>query len=255
MDQAKRLINAILRPAGLTVTRISTLASPPARYAFEIDETFRGVFREGVSASGSTHDPNKIHKRMYNAVQFLRHTRDLCGAVAECGAFQGLSSFVFCEFIRLDAPDFKGEGYHVFDSFSGLSTPTAPDHPVNPAAGAGAPTYRRAGAFQATLETVRNTLRDYPAIAYHPGWIPDSLAGVPDRQYRFVHLDLDLYEPTKGALAYFYPRMIQGGIIVVDEYGVLRWPGARLAVDEFCREHGVTPAVSLTTGNGALIKK
>jgi hypothetical protein len=34
-----------------------------------------------------------------------------------------------------------------------------------------------------------------------------------------LNLDVDLYAPTRVALECFGPRMVQGGIIVLDEYG------------------------------------
>jgi hypothetical protein len=105
------------------------------------------------------------------------------------------------------------------------------------------------------LEVVKATLSDFPSIAYHQGWIPQSFAAVEECEYKFVHLDLDLYEPIKGGLEYFYPRMVRGGAIVVDEYAIPRWPGAKKAVDEYCTENDLAPAISLTTGNGVLIKK
>ncbi|MFN2499553.1 MAG: hypothetical protein ABR557_10740 [Pyrinomonadaceae bacterium] len=45
--------------------------------------------------------------------------------------------------------------------------------------------------------------------------------------------------------------MTKAGVIVIGEYAIPRWPGAREASDEFCMEHDVITPVSLTTGNGA----
>src|SRR5688572_31529904 len=42
--------------------------------------------------------------------------------------------------------------------------------------------------------------------------------------------DVDVYQPTRDSLEYFYPRLVTGGILVCDDYG---WPGARKAVDDF----------------------
>lgn len=261
MDGVKKTVKKVFRSAGLEVTRITTPA-PPApnatphfNYDFETDETFKSIFREGVRRSASTHDPNLVHQRLYNTVQFLKHTMDLEGHVAECGVFRGLSSFVFCNFIRLFNPPFDGRQYHIFDSFEGLSEPTEADAISRSEYGEMGTHCQPRGAFSGALEVVKATLSDYPAIEYHRGWIPESFSGIADHQYKFVHLDLDLYEPIKGGLEYFYPRMVQGGAIVVDEYAIPRWPGARRAVDEYCSEHGLAPAVSLTTGNGVLIKK
>jgi hypothetical protein len=61
--------------------------------------------------------------------------------------------------------------------------------------------------------------------------IPKSFASAAERIYKFVHLDLD--EPIKGAVEYFYPRMVKGGVIDIDEYGIPRWPGARRLLTSF----------------------
>lgn len=249
----------MFRSAGLEVTRLTPAPRPDTvqyfNYDFETDETFKAIFRDGVIKTASTHDPNVVHQRLYNTVQFLKHTMDLEGDVAECGAFRGLSSFVFCNYIRLFAPDFDGRRYHVFDSFEGLSDPNEKDAICRNEYGALGTHCQPRGAFSGAIDVVKATLSEYPAIEYHCGWIPESLSNVEERQYKFVHLDLDLYEPIKGAVEYFYPRMVQGGAIVIDEYAIPRWPGARRAVDEYCSEHNLAPAVSLTTGNGVLIKK
>jgi O-methyltransferase len=253
--RVKRAVKRIFRAYGFEVVRHSPPSSSRKSYYYETDETFKHIFRQGVKSSGSTHNPEVVHQRLYNALQFLRYTLDLNGDVAECGSFKGLSSYLFCNYIRLADPDFRGGGYHVFDSFQGLSLPSQHDIIANEEYDAAGQPFLRAGAFHGSLETVKTTLRDYPLIEYHPGWIPESFAGVAERKYKFVHLDLDLYDPIKGAVQYFYPRMVKGGVIVIDEYGLPRWPGARKAVDEFCKTHDTMTPISLTTGNGVLIKK
>ena len=46
-----------------------------------------------------------------------------------------------------------------------------------------------------------------------------------ETRYRFVHIDVDIYEPTYACLEYFHPRMVEGGLIVIDDYGFPSWPG------------------------------
>jgi len=258
MDRPKRAAKKILAAVGLDLRKRSSAtpgATTSSNFGFEIDETFKSIFRKGVKASASTHDPEVVHQRLYNAVQFLGYTLDLDGDVAECGAFQGLSSYLFCSYLRLASPDFDGRGYHIFDSFQGLSQLREQDLVSAEAAGASHSEYKKVGAFHGSLEVVKATLLDFPQIEYHRGWIPESFAGIPEKNYKFVHLDLDLYEPIKGSVEYFYPRMVKGGVIVIDEYAIPRWPGARKAVDEFCQLYHLVTPVALTTGNGVMIKK
>lgn len=68
-----------------------------------------------------------------------------------------------------------------------------------------------------------------------------------------MHIDVDLYQPTLDSLAFFYPRLISGGICFFDEYGLLSCLGARAAVDEFLRDKP-EPIIELATGQAVLVK-
>jgi len=70
----------------------------------------------------------------------------------------------------------------------------------------------------------------------------------------FVHIDVDLYQPTLAALEYFYPRLAAGGIIVCDDYGSLSFPGAYKAVEEFSRKYN-EPILRFTTCQAVIIKE
>ena len=45
-----------------------------------------------------------------------------------------------------------------------------------------------------------------------------------------VHLDFDIYEPTRAAIEAFFPRMPKGAVIVFDELNHPKWPGETMAV-------------------------
>jgi hypothetical protein len=48
--------------------------------------------------------------------------------------------------------------------------------------------------------------------------IPNYLIENPELKIAFLNIDLDCYEATLTSLEYFYPRLIQGGILVLDNY-------------------------------------
>ena len=53
--------------------------------------------------------------------------------------------------------------------------------------------------------------------------IPDKVnAGPPNF---LLNLDVDLYEPTLIALEHLYPKVISGGVVIVDEYAMPGFPG------------------------------
>ena len=48
-----------------------------------------------------------------------------------------------------------------------------------------------------------------------------------------LHIDTDIYEPSKKALEILYERVVIGGVVIADDYGVA---GETLAFDEFFME-------------------
>ena len=249
----KSLIKSLVERAGFDIVRRPKIKSKSSikKFYFESDDNFISLHKKAIELTESTHNP--MHERLYNTVQFLIHTLSLEGEIVECGCFKGLSSYMFCNYARQILGEFSGENYHIFDSFEGISEPSVNDLITSSEFGKEGEAFKVAGSYRGSLEDVKKTLGDFPNINYHPGWIPNTFQGLPERRYKFVHLDLDLYEPIRPSIDYFYPRLVPGGVIVVDEYGFPRWPGAKRAVDEFCSEHAINP-IELTTGNGVLIK-
>jgi O-methyltransferase len=213
------------------------------------DAAFDEIYLAGVLATRTSPVPLRRRDRFLLLVRELDKTLALEGLVAECGCFRGLSSFLLCSRLKRSAPAFDGAGYRIFDSFRGLSEPGHEDSLAQ--AGASAPHANdvRAGRFAASLEEVRHALAAFPGVAYFPGWIPAAFP-VDEARYRFVHIDVDLYQPTRDSLEYFWPRLVPGGRVVCDDYN---WPGGRRSVDEFCAAHGVVAGV--TSSQQAVIER
>lgn len=234
------------------------LADTEATLLYEVDEQFHSLYDEGIGVTRTPERNEKRRLRFYNLIQALRSIHGLDGDVIECGAWRGLSSLLMCRYLERETPGFAGAGYHVVDSFQGLSAPGAEDVVDRDLVLKGrqrrGAAVKHAGAYAASLAQVRETLRDYPEIRYHEGWIPAVLDLLPAARYRFVHVDLDLYEPTAGALEYFYPRLVPGGLMVCDDYGSLFWPGARRAVEEFGSRHDAR-FLALSSGQAIFVKR
>jgi hypothetical protein len=52
-----------------------------------------------------------------------------------------------------------------------------------------------------------------------------------------VLVDCDLYESYWQTLSFFWPKLKSGGMVFLDEYYSLKFPGARIATDEFLQAH------------------
>lgn len=227
---------------------------PVPKLLYQVDSFFNELYDRGLEITG-TPEAKRRRERFYNLVQFLLVSSELDGLVAECGCWKGLSSFILSHYLKREKPSFDGEGYHIFDSFSGLSKPTQVDALSEALTAELTEKFGRVeGAYSASLPEVKTALAEFPKIEYHEGWIPSVFDSLSEGSYRFVHVDLDLYEPTRASIEYFYPRLVNGGLIVCDDYGSLLWSGARQAVDAYCTESGV-PFIRVSTGQAVIWKR
>jgi hypothetical protein len=190
-------------------------------------------------------DP-QIKDRKFVLYSMARALSSLPGDTAECGVFDGGSSFLMC----LPWEGSSEHHHHVFDSFEGLSKPEDADLPEDPTA-----YLWQAHDLAVPLETVKRNLRRFDFVRYYPGWIPERFGEVADRRFSFVHVDVDLFQPTYDAVAFFYPRMVPGGIILCDDYGSTICPGARKAFDDAVRGTPEGRVIELTTGQGFIVKR
>jgi hypothetical protein len=210
-----------------------------------------------IKASDTPVSPWKTFARIQgaaNLAHYFLHSLTLDGARAECGVFQGFSALFVCRAAALTAGRFAGEGFHLIDSFEGFPKPRAEDFiPIRRGDETGNAPAFKAGDAAVSFEAVRGVFRDFPGIRFHRGFIPQVLSELPDTRWAFVHIDVDLYEPTRASLEYFYPRMVTGGVIVCDDYGSKLFPGARKAWESYCEAKGIA-FVTLETGQSVLIK-
>lgn len=88
------------------------------------------------------------------------------------------------------------------------------------------------------------------------GYFPDTVeASHEARTYAAVSLDCDLYEPMKAGLDFFYPRMAKGGLFLLHDYSSRHWPGAKQAVDEFCKDKDERVILMPDKSGSAFIRK
>lgn len=223
-ELAERIFN-ILAP-GIKVSEFG-------RTYFE-DRDFAAVYERFGAGNYRAYD------RHWTVEQFARHAVSLGGTFAECGVYQGATANLIARSLRLHGA--SGLQLHLFDSFSGLSDPTSIDG-----------SYWRGGDMAVSIEVVRANLAEWSdSIVLHPGWIPSRFSDVSAERFAFVHIDVDLFEPTRDSLIFFYERMLPGGIILCDDYGFASCPGARRAMDDFFKSTRET-IVHLPTGQGLVI--
>ncbi len=180
------------------------------------DERFNAVRRHLIPGI-----PDDRCYVLFNAAQGIS---PLSGDIAECGSRKGKSA----RFILEGLGDLSQRTFHIFDSFEGLSKPAQQDRKVS------GDTVWKSGDLATSQDVLLNNLdRFRNTISIRKGWIPERFSDVHERHFVFVHIDVDLYQPTRDSLEFFYDRMVPGGVIICDDYGSSSCPGAKKAFDEF----------------------
>jgi hypothetical protein len=172
--------------------------------------------------------------------------RDVPGAFAECGVWRGGS--VMAMIYALQELGRDDRDIYLYDTFDGMTAPGPADNsPVDPHAlqtwGEAERTGRRAWpqffgseVFDEASTRERVVATGYPPHRLHfiRGRVEETLPEQAPAELALLRLDTDWYESTRHELVHLYPRLVDGGVLIVDDYG--HWAGARRATDEFFSE-------------------
>ncbi len=218
---------------------------------YEVDLDFNNLYSLALEKTQMQQKTNTLKKeRNYILYQLINQVLSarLDGYIAECGCWRGLSAYEIALSIKKYAAQKK---FLLFDSFEGLS-----DFKEEDIKNSGLDARWRQHAKElivCSLQQVQHNLQEFDFIEYHKGWIPATFKGHENQKFAFVHIDVDLYEPTKACLEFFYPRMVPDGIILLDDYGYLAFPGAKKAMDGFM--HGKKDLLMAMPCAGAFLVK
>lgn len=143
------------------------------------------------------------------------------GDMAEVGVYKGGSAKLICEA--------KGNRkLHLFDTFEGLHNISDADTVF------GDIRCWKERQFGGTdLESVRKYLSPYDNVFFYKGEFPSTADPIINRRFSFVHLDADLYRSILDSLNFFYPRLVDGGIILSHDYHA---DSVKRAFEEFLKE-------------------
>jgi O-methyltransferase len=193
---------------------------------------------------------------MYHAASYVVKA-GLPGDYVECGVWKGGSSMIAAlAFLRLGD---KLRHLYLYDTYEGMPNVGKDD------ADLGAGQFQllmnlstglrggHAGVFYASLEEVRRNMQStgYPAdkVLLVKGLVEQTIPAQAPEQISLLHLDSDLYQSTYHELTHLYPRLVKGGVLIIDDYG--SWKGSRKATDQYFREHKISMLLTPISDEGA----
>jgi O-methyltransferase len=167
------------------------------------------------------------------------------GDVVECGVWRGGSMVVVAKTL-LSLGNVRD--LYLCDTFEGMSAATEHDRAFDGReAGAmldGAARNEGRGIWCiAGEDDVRKNLgrTGYPGerLYFVRGKVEETLPAAAPARIAILRLDTDWYESTRHELEVLYPRLVDGGVLILDDYGY--WQGARKAVDEYFAKQAKKP--------------
>jgi len=180
----------------------------------------------------------------------------ISGDIVECGVWRGGSMLTVAE--KLLAGGSLDKVIWLFDTFGGMTEPTSSDVRTgdgrsaiqmnwkadikNLSVGTG---YEGGIAAAASLQDVTNGFQaiNFPAnkTRYIVGKVEETLvisSNLPEK-ISLLRLDTDWYESTKIELEILWPRLVPGGVLILDDYDY--WKGSKKAVDEYFKDRSDKP--------------
>ncbi|MCC6416553.1 MAG: class I SAM-dependent methyltransferase, partial [Opitutaceae bacterium] len=126
----------------------------------------------------------------------------------------------------------------LFDTFEGMVEPTAEDVSCHDeAASAVLAADSRVRCVSHLNEVVRSfETVDYPRDLVHfvKGRVEETIPAKSPESIALLRLDTDWYESTRHELVHLFPKLVRGGVLIIDDFG--HWKGAKLAATEYFRE-------------------
>ncbi|MDP6052832.1 MAG: TylF/MycF/NovP-related O-methyltransferase [Candidatus Latescibacteria bacterium] len=174
-----------------------------------------------------------------NHLELFRRSSDLAGDIVECGVFKGASLSRFLKFRALfeNPAHRKIYGFDTFGAF-----PPADDAMdeekreefISQAGDQSIPRQQLLSLFDKlglneNLELVEGDIGKT---------IPAFCNNHPEIKISLLNIDVDMLEPTCVCLEHLYPRVVSGGVVILDDYGA--FPGATMAADDYFKDKGVT---------------
>lgn len=181
------------------------------------------------------------------------------GDFVECGTWKGGS--VMCMQKKLMQLNQNNRNFWVFDTYEGMPEPDDVDKNFNEKTAQELMNTEEkekslTWAYSNYEETTGNILSTgYPSekINFIKGLVEDTIPQTQIETISLLRLDTDWYSSTKFELEHLYPKLVKGGILIIDDYG--HWEGCKKAVDEYFSTNNIPVFMSRIDYTGRLIVK
>lgn len=199
--------------------------------------------------------PERLHAFMHATRYVVKN--QIPGAVVECGVWRG--GAVMTSIRTLQSLGVDDREVYLYDTFEGMPQPTEHDRKSSGLEAAEKFQLERIDNRQSNWcraeydfvrQIVLGTGYQTDRIRFVKGLVEETIPETVPDQIAILRLDTDWYESTKHELECLFPRLVRGGVLILDDYGC--WLGARKATDEYFAEHSIPMLLNRTDTDGRI---
>jgi Macrocin-O-methyltransferase (TylF) len=214
---------------------------------FLTDPAFMKAYQRGLKSGGSELN---IYWRVHVALWAARAASKLDGDFIECGVNAGIISSTIMEYLDWNSLNKK---FYLFDTFAGID----PRFLTEEEKSQGKLEYNKnimdSGGYVTDVDLVRKNFSQWHNVEIVKGVVPETLSQVIVEKIAFVHLDMNCAMPEYEAVKHFWPRLVPGALLLLDDYAFFGYESQKKAMDQFAAEVNIS-ILSLPTGQGLAIK-
>lgn len=179
------------------------------------------------------------------------------GDIVECGVWKGGSMMAAAR--TLIQMNDQSRNLYLFDTYEGMTPSEDRDVSINDV-----PASRMAesvgekwcfGSLDEVKQVIYSTGYDRSRIHFIKGMVEETIPVQAPTSIALLRLDTDWYQSTKHEMNHLFPRLSDGGVVIIDDYGY--WKGCREAVDEYFSEKKISILLNRIdiTGRMAIVRK
>lgn len=219
--------------------------------AFMRDPRFLAAYAMGMNSGHKIGRPKgsdidiHIEWRVAICCWAAKHASHLGGDFVECGVNTGMLSLAVCNYINFNS---LNRNFYLFDTYDGIPPEQITDAEARVGRGD-----ENSQHYEECYDVARRNFAGFPRAKLIRGKVPDTLSTVKIDKIAYLSIDMNVALPERAAIEYFWPKLVPGGIVILDDYGWINYPAQKATHDEFAAREGVDIFL-LPTGQGLLLK-
>lgn len=162
-----------------------------------------------------------LHRgKLFHIYQTMYETKNVPGDIIELGVYTAKTGRFIIALASIISPE---KTVYLLDTFKGM-----------PVVKSEVDKHKKGDFGNVSVEQIRKVLQPFSNYKILEGLIQKTSSKyLTDKKFSFIHCDVDIYDSTQFACDFYFPRLLQNGIVIFDDYKWSLTPAIKLVTDRF----------------------